>query len=156
MTDTALTPQQTFEENIKNRLRKDIGDLVPPEVLSALIEKAMKEMFFTREKKPEHSGYNAKMIELPSWFDKEIKSLIEPLIKSHLENWLESNRSDIEAVLLGEITKNGPKLLAGLFVSIISGKASEAGYSMVNDLTNRMRERGLPVLRRCKNCSIAI
>ncbi len=142
---TELTAQQSFEENIKDRLRKDIGGLIPNEVLSQLIEKSMQEMFFTREKKPEHSGYNARFIEHPSWFDKEVKSSLEPLIKQYLESWVESNKSDIEAVCLSEITKNAPSLLVGTFIKMITDKTTAASYSMMNDLTNKMRERGIAI-----------
>ena len=140
---TALTPQQTFEENIKDRLRKDIGDLIPPEVLSQLVTKAMTEMFFTRKREPEHSGYNAKIIEKPSWFDLCVKETMQPFIKDHLDAWLKENSEVIKQCIVDEITKNGPALLAGTFLKMLTDISAGNAYSMVNDLTNKLRERGL-------------
>lgn len=137
--------QQAFEENIKDRLRKDIGDLIPPEVLSALISKAMEDLFFKHETKPEHGGWNARQIPQPSWFELEVSAAVGPLIRAHLEQWLKANREAIEAVCVAEIVMNGPKMLASLFVQILVGNAKQEAYSMVADLTNRMREKGVQV-----------
>lgn len=40
---TQLTPQQSFEEKLKDRIRENIGDLMPDALLSQMIARAMSE-----------------------------------------------------------------------------------------------------------------
>ena len=43
---TELTPSQNFEQKIKEKLTKDIGDLMPDELLVSLIERSIEDCFF--------------------------------------------------------------------------------------------------------------
>lgn len=43
---TQLTPQQLFEEKLKDRIRENIGDLMPDALLSQMIARAMEEFLF--------------------------------------------------------------------------------------------------------------
>ena len=36
------TPQQLFEENVTKKLKKDIGSLIPDEVLKGMVQKTIK------------------------------------------------------------------------------------------------------------------
>src|SRR5580698_1104647 len=86
--ENQLTPQQQFENSIKDRLRKDIGDLLPNEVLAELVKKAIEDMFFVKRTTRDSYGYTTTSV---SWFEEEVakqmKTQIAETIKAHfIEN----------------------------------------------------------------------
>jgi hypothetical protein len=87
MTNEVATIQD-FETKVKDRIKKDIGELMPESVLQKMVEKCVEEMFFEREI---HYGRTEK-----SWFEKEIKEVMLPIMKEQVSIYVEKNRKRIE------------------------------------------------------------
>ena len=81
-----MTPQEQFQNNIKDRLQKDIGDLIPDEVLKGMVEKSIKEMFFTRKMDKAGSDWSPKWQENASWFEAEVFDRFKILIEIEVDN----------------------------------------------------------------------
>ena len=137
---TTLTPQQTFEENIKGRMRKDIGELLPDSVLADLMQKSLTEMFFTRREHEEGYGYDKRKIIKSSWFDEEVTKVLDAQLRQTIREYFDKNGDAIAATDAQEIAQQAPKLLANILIEAITQKvhAIEANAQMT--MENRLRE----------------
>lgn len=96
-----LTPQESFQEKMKERVTQGIGDLMPDEMLKQLIEKAIDDAFFKPQKQVIGSGYHQKQVDGPSWFEEHLSKLIEPMLKEKINEWMQ--RPENAEVILKEI-----------------------------------------------------
>ncbi len=88
---TTGNPVEQFQTRILDKLKADIGGLMPDEVLRGLMTRAVEEQFFkTRTVK---DGYNT--VEKPSWFVEEVGKHAKPIIEQITRDWLEVNKSKI-------------------------------------------------------------
>lgn len=90
-----LTPMQNFENKIKDKLTKDIGDLIPDEALRALIEKATEECFFKDQRIVVGSGFNATTTLKDSVFKEIVKELLAERMDFLVREWIESNKDEM-------------------------------------------------------------
>jgi len=108
MTDNKqLTPQETFQEKIISRLREDVSELIPDEVLSQLVANGIEKMFFT----PRRSG-DWRNTEYPSWFEEEVQRLFRKDIETHLQQWLSMHQGDLQQKILKIIEQQMPTIVA--------------------------------------------
>lgn len=134
--EKALTPQQTFQENIRNRLLEDIGTLIPPDALAELVEKAIHDMFF--EKRTRQLGYRSSETVL-SWFEEEIGKRLKADIEKHCREWLEENHETVEQQLTAAIHATWPHLLGAAFVGILTNRLSQSTF----DIEEALRRAGI-------------
>lgn len=92
---TDLTPQQKFEERIKAKLVDDIGQLLPDDVLSAMVEAAMKEAFFKPRKIVDNSGYHQRIVDGDPWLVEVLRDLVGEQVKHEVKAFAEANREEI-------------------------------------------------------------
>ncbi len=111
MTDNAPTVEKTFQENIKERLRADIGNLLPDEVLSKLVEQSIREMFLdpviTKDR------YGDREVK-ESWFKVHVAQLIKTRAEKVIQDYFERNYEAITTAIAQEIKERGPEMLAAL------------------------------------------
>lgn len=105
-----ITTSKTFEENLKERLREDVGRLMPDEKLSELVEKGVQNLFFTRRT----SGDSWNKREEPSWFEKEIEKLLTASVQNAVKKYMDENGPDLLKKATDIITARGPELLGAL------------------------------------------
>lgn len=130
---SSLTVQQSFEEQIKNRLREDIGKLMPDEQLSRLIEEAISKIFFTRIQE----GYgNSK----PSWFEQEVNSVLSGKIREHITLYMEKNQDEVARQISNGITATVPAIFGAMISGMISNNTwnfSQFVGNIVSDAIQR-------------------
>lgn len=66
---------EDFQGLMVERLRADVGKLIPDEKLAELVEQVIQKMFFTR--KETTSEYGSRISEEPSWFEVEVEKLLQ-------------------------------------------------------------------------------
>ena len=130
MTDTTPTVEQTFQENIKARLREDIGKLMPDEVLSKMIEKATQEMFFTKREVKDSYGYSRGKED--SWFETEVAKQLRNRIETSLTAYFEKNEEELTKLVVEELVKRGPELIGQVLISALTGKANRLESSTMS------------------------
>lgn len=134
MSTTELTPQQKFEDKLRERLRADIGDLIPDEVLKELVDKTIQKGFF--EQRRDGKG---------SWFEEEVRKLLQSRIQEIIQRYMKDNRDAIATKATEIIVANGPRMLGNVLVSMFSGSAysisTEVTRKVVDDLRNEGRLR---------------
>ena len=134
--EKALTPQQTFQENIRNKLLEDIGSLIPPDALAELVEKAIHDLFF--EKRTRQLGYRSEET-VVSWFEEEIAKQLKADISKHCYDWLEKNHEAVEEKLVKAIEATWPHLLGAAFVGILTNRLSQSTF----DIEEALRRAGI-------------
>ncbi len=84
-----IVQTKTFEERMRDRIKEDIGDLITDEELSAMVKKCVNDIFFEGRTVP-NGVYNTK--EVPSFFEAEVKRLMEPLVKKEVRRCVINNK----------------------------------------------------------------
>ncbi|HPT26294.1 MAG TPA: hypothetical protein PLZ95_07725 [Bryobacteraceae bacterium] len=133
-----LTPQQAFEEQIKERLRQNIGELLPDEVLSEMVKKALTDMFFTPRIQRDRWGGQ---VENPSWFEEEAGKLLRDRISEYLKTWLKENGPDLTRQVQEQISKNATSVIAAFFVSVLQGQAHMMAMNIQNVVNQALEVR---------------
>lgn len=101
-TDVALTaksPREEFEENIRARLVKDIGSLIPDAALKEYVDRAIEESFFKDVKDTVKEGWSTKEIIRPAWFVVVCKELLEERVKREVQAWFAANADRVEGMV---------------------------------------------------------
>jgi hypothetical protein len=125
---TELTPQQQFEEKIKEKLRIDVGNLLPDSVLADMVSKAVNNMFFT--KVHNSNGYHTR--EEPSWFEKAVAKELEQKLSLTIEKYMKDNETVIQEAVVASIKEKAPEFMAAFFVKVISNQAYSMGPSLAS------------------------
>jgi len=112
--NTELTPMQTFEEQVKERLKTDIADLLPDEALSGLIEKSINEMFF----KPRITGNSFNERREPSWFNQAVETAVKARLSGLLTKHLADHQKDIDAKIEASIVRSMPAAVETLTMAL--------------------------------------
>lgn len=88
-------PAQAFQDRILEKLRSDIGELMPPEVLRELFKRATEEAFFkprTIMEPRTETWRDPQTKTVPPWFVEEALKMGEPLVKQAIQEFLEENK----------------------------------------------------------------
>ena len=144
MTENALTPQQNFEEKIKARMRENIGDLMPDEVLAEMVKKALNEMFFTRREKKGNSHYSRTEV-LPSWFEDEVVKELKDKVLIEVKTAINEKRDEIKKAAIELITTNLGTMVAKTICDVITGVPQTISMNIQQEIYNNLRNKGLNV-----------
>ena len=144
MTQTALTPQQSFEEKVKDRLRENIGDLMPDEVLAEMVKKAMDEMFFTRREKRTNDYYGRTEV-FPSWFEEEVSGVLKQRVLDEVKVAVEAKREELHEIASKLIIEQLPNLVVAVLVGFVEQIASGRTYAVQSQILDMLRSKGFAV-----------
>ena len=138
---TDENPMQTFQARVIDKIKTDIGSMLPDEVLQGLAGEAVQAMFFKPETvhNPRFTNYNdqPRTIERPSWFQAAMIEAVAPLLKQAVDAHVAANRETIDAAIAAALDadklRTATLIAAGGYVS--SGIA--AGFqTAVTELVN--------------------
>ena len=129
--DVKRTPQQEFEQRIKDRLAEDMGKLMPDEVLAEMVNRAMNDAFF-KERVVERDGYNRTTVK-PPWFVEAMRELLEEQVKAQCATWFEKNQDTMEE-LVRDLVQDG------LLNAIINRVNTQLQFTM-DDFANKIVDR---------------
>lgn len=145
MTSTELTPQQKFEEKVKAKLKENIGDLMPEDVLKAMIEKAMLEMFFTKKIETKQSGWQTHNIEKPSWFEEEVSTLLKETIRGYVKEAVEGEKETLKKIAVELVTEKLPDFIVNNLIQIVQAVTLNQSYTAANDIRQNLANKGINV-----------
>lgn len=114
MSTNALTAEQSFQEKMKERIRAQIGDLMPEEMLKAMVEKAVQEAFFTRPRKNKGTEWHPQWVEEHSFMERTVHELLAPHVTAVAQSWLDKpeNMAAVERVILESLARFGGAAVA--------------------------------------------
>ncbi len=129
-----LTPQQTFEENIKNRIKADIGNLLPDEVLASLVQKAI------------HAVLNEKgNYDRMTWVEKQVKESATPKIREFMAEYLSKDKETLKQAITEYLAKEGPSMLASVIVEVLCADSRQVVSDYHYRLTQQLQQKGLGI-----------
>jgi hypothetical protein len=115
-----LTPQQKFEEKLQDRIRNDIGELVPDEVLSELIQRSINRIFFEERPIKREHGYNASTEYLPAKFEQFVEDAMAPMLRDAAEDWIADNADKVREMIDSVLLSNADRLVLETMQRIMS------------------------------------
>jgi hypothetical protein len=132
MTDQQLTPMQSFEQKLSDKLRNDIGDLIPEDALLLMIEKSIDNVFFKTRAVTEGTGFHAKVILKPSVFEETLKELLSPMFAKAMEKHVGENADKInqmiESTFKGDADQLAINAIRSCFGGQLAGVANALDY----------------------------
>lgn len=78
----------TFQQNIIDKLRADIGAMLPDAALDELVKRAVDETFFKERRIPQSYGRDEIK---SSWFVSEIAKQAKPVLDTIIREWVKEN-----------------------------------------------------------------
>lgn len=132
-------PLEEFKQRVLEKLKADIGSLMPDEVVGGLVQQAIKESFFTRKEvpKPGRASYSTETVLAPSWFQAEIMAQIEPKLKAQIREFVEANDQIIKDTITSALEKDKLLILtAAVIGDTVRTHLSGTAMEIVNQLQN--------------------
>lgn len=143
MTSTSVTPLQNFEDNIKQRLIKDIGALIPDEALQALVEKAIGEVFF-KDKVEKGQYYNSADIITPSGFKVVVKELMAERVQAAIEAYIAANEDKVLEVLKAALNESAETVVLRSLSQLFTAPLADFQMKMNHQLIGISQKVGGP------------
>lgn len=140
MAETALTPQQSFEQNIIDRLRKDIGDLIPDTVLAQMVERSINKLFF--EETVIYDNYHRETGRKPTQFSDMVFELMKPRIEGMIKQWAEEHPTIIDDIMRKAITEALPAALGAAAKSVLVNGYRSSGFDIAQLIKEALRNGG--------------
>ena len=109
-----LAKEPSFEDVIIQKLRKDIGELMPEEALKKIVNIAIERMFFERKQKSTYSSEQN-----PSWLEAEVSALMKVSISEQVRIYLKEHPEEVEKAIKQAIGKGVTDMLANAINGIM-------------------------------------
>ena len=125
MSESSLAPSalSDFETKLKDRIRADIAELIPDEVLAEMIKQTINEQFMQTRRiceNPDASSYYQRWKESPPWLLEVIQPLLKDQIDAHIRAWAQENSEKITEMVRSEIGASGEQSIARAISSVFS------------------------------------
>lgn len=92
----AIVKAVSFEERLKEKIRKDIGDMITDEDLKNIVNKSLQDVFFTPRTVPD-GRYHTK--ELPPLIHELVKDALMPAMQLAINEWMKDNSEYVEKAI---------------------------------------------------------
>ena len=130
--ETQIVKSQTFEEKLGERIKKDIGDLIPDADLQAIVKKAMHKAFF--HEKVIYDNYHREISrEMPFIID-HVKSLIEERVDKQIKTWMADHDKDIMKMINDKIEEGIMGVCMRSFTALMQPDMNQLGYAVESKL----------------------
>lgn len=98
---TPADPIKAFQDKVTEKLKADIGALMPDEVLAGLVQRAVEEQFFKPRKirDPSQGSYGDRVIDAPGWFVAEVATHAKPMIEAAVKRYVEEHKDEIDKAI---------------------------------------------------------
>ncbi|MCP4988719.1 MAG: hypothetical protein GY928_22520 [Colwellia sp.] len=127
-TEADNDPIEQFRKKIADRIRGDIGDLMPDEMLQKIVKETIKKEL-DRPVTKNHQNL--------SWIQKQISETIEANLQITVKKELQL-QDKIVAKAVGEAVKNAiPEAMTMIILSMIKGQTYQIEQTVANIINNR-------------------
>lgn len=131
---TALTPQQSFEQKLTDRIRESIGDLMPDEKLAEIVQRGMEEAFFKERTVERRYGDR---VQEPSWAVVVVKELLDEKVKGEVSKWFVEHPDEIEKIIKDVIGKGIVNCAISYLESKLFFRIQNAVQETLQQMSNR-------------------
>lgn len=140
MTGTDMTTQQQFEQSIMDKLRTDIGNLMPPELLQKLINRAIEESFFKERTKKGPRDWDRVEVQ-PSVFVETVHTLMQENVNMAIEKWMQDNAELVAEKLKELVNMKAEALALTALTALLNGPV----YAFQDKLRQALQEKGINI-----------
>lgn len=134
---TQLTPMQDFEQKVKERLAKDIGNLIPDEALKNLVERSVEETFFKTRTVAKTNGYGTQ--EIPSAFQQEVGKLVQPSFEKAVKKWMKDNDERIGKEINDFLNKSAEQVFLNAIGNVFRSNLQNLQWKIQDDINNKFQ-----------------
>jgi hypothetical protein len=115
-----VTTPASFQDKLMERIRDSIGDLIPDEELTKLIERGIEENFFKRKANPKWANaYHSQRDNIPEYLPSAmdvilnecISKKLEEMTKVYFDKWAVENSDKIEGIVKQIVEKGAGDLV---------------------------------------------
>lgn len=129
-----------FQERLKERIKGDIGELMPDEVIKQLIEKVVSDEF-TKPRtlpNPRYGDYGEPAtIMRPALLLEYLQPHLERIARGGIADYLATNPGKLEAIMQDLIGQNMAKLIQKALSGLLEQHFDQFKYKIVQELMNR-------------------
>ena len=134
---TNQNPMDQFRERVTEKLKRDIGEMLPDDVLQQLTQRAVDEQFFTERRAPNPRGYGSDVFK-PPWFVDEVAKVAEPIIRESVQKFIDERTADIEAGVQKFLSDQNLTLLT---VGMLTQQMNANMYASVDQIVQAILSR---------------
>jgi len=131
---TELDVMKDFKTKLSDKIRADIGSLLPEEAISKMIEQCIQQEFFD----PIVTGNYYNKEEKPSWFVSEVKKAIKPLLEQSVQTYVDTHKDKIKKAVDDLVKQENLTFIAS---ATISKRLAEDMYSQMYSIVDQVATR---------------
>ena len=126
-------PMRTFQDKVVEKVRMDIGEMLPDDALAKLVQRAVDEQFF-KDRVVNDGSFHKKTG--PSWFVQEVAKVADPIIKEHVEKYVADNADTIEEAVKMYLSDANLTLIA---VAAMQAHTHQQIFEAANQIVQQIR-----------------
>jgi len=129
---SVLTPSQTFEEKMMERMKASMGDLMPDDVLKKLMEKAIDKAFNSPTELKDEYGRAIKSSE--SWLQTFLRVELESRMQVLAKEWITENKEQVLKLVSDKLDLDVATMFASGFTQLFQSSL----FNIRNEITTAL------------------
>lgn len=126
-TEKDNAPMNVFRDKISERIRNDIGDLMPDDMLRQLVEDAVKAEMY---RNTNNSAYGEPL----TWVRKVVDEAVRARLNEILQETLSNKGDELEELVKKTIAEQAPAMLAKLVLEMATGYSGGVGHVIADHI----------------------
>lgn len=133
MSTAVVDPVTQFRQQMQDRIRENIGSLMPDEALAKIVEQGIQDAFFTHRRVPQ--SYGADKIE-PSWFVKFLQDECKSLVEQAVKEWVSQNQDKVLAMAKETLEDGVTQIVLKSFARLWMGPIQDLDDKLATAVSN--------------------
>lgn len=132
-----VDPMQDFQNKVTEKIRNDIGQLLPKEVVDGLFNKAVNEHFF-KPRIIQDTNWSSRTTEIPSWFVQAVADASQPILEQAIKEYVKNNEAVIKKAMDEFLSTQNLTLLT---CASLAQQMNNQVYQVVEQIMSRLTNR---------------
>lgn len=136
---TELAPMEAFTERLKAKLRDDIGNMLPDDVIAGMVQKVVNDEFFTKRSvrnRPD-DWRDTSLREEPTPFQKAVIEASKPIIQAHVSHILAERAEEIDRQIEEMVSQGFSRMVLRAIDSTLQSALSQHEWK-IQDFLQRL------------------
>lgn len=126
-------PMKIFQDKISAKIRSDIGDLMPDDMLQKLVSDAIHaELYRDVAVKRSYGKHEP----LP-WIQSIVRDQVESKLKQYVDQQIEQHYEKLHDMVVEQVKENGSKVIGDLILSAVRGHVTGLETALSSAIMNR-------------------
>ena len=125
--DDLPDPIKQFREKVADRIRDDIGNLMPDAMLEQIVKQSIDDIL----NEPTGDRWHTQ-----PWLKMTIRNAISERVKQEAQMQISQREAEIHKTMTEAIRDQLPELISMVLVTILKGQASSLEYAIQNTINN--------------------